>query len=79
MTPFEPSEEVLSGQTADVYFQRTIDILEREGLDPVVVMEYFPSRAGILCGMREAAALLSRVLSKASAEVWALAEGDTMD
>jgi nicotinate phosphoribosyltransferase len=79
MTAFEPSEEVLSGLSADVYFKRTIDILEKEGLDPVVVMEYFPGRPGLLCGIKEATALLSRVLSKESSEVWALEEGEAID
>jgi len=38
-------------------------------------MEVFPSRAGILCGMREVQALINRVLPRGS-EVWALSEGD---
>ncbi|GAI66015.1 unnamed protein product, partial [marine sediment metagenome] len=47
---FEPSEAVLSGETADIYFARTIDILRHEALNPVATMEVFSSRAGILCG-----------------------------
>ena len=35
---FEPSEAVLSGDTADVYFARTIEILRREGLNPTATM-----------------------------------------
>ena len=46
------SDAILSGDTADVYFIRTKTILAQEGLDPVVVMEIFPGRAGILCGMQ---------------------------
>jgi len=75
---FEPAEAVLSGETADVYFARTIDILRREKLNPVATMEVFPSRAGILCGIEEVKALLERVLPKDNREVWALAEGETM-
>jgi nicotinate phosphoribosyltransferase len=75
---FEPSEAVLSGETADVYFARTVDILRREGLNPVATMEVFPSRAGVLCGIEEVMALLSRVLPVDKREVWALAEGETM-
>jgi nicotinate phosphoribosyltransferase len=41
-------------------------------------MEFFPSRAGILCGIDEAKALLSKVLSKVNAEVWSLSEGEPM-
>ena len=76
---FEPTEAVLSGETADIYFARTIDILRREKLNPVATMEVFSSRAGILCGMEEVKALLSHVLPEDNREVWALAEGETMD
>ncbi|MAF85813.1 MAG: hypothetical protein CL875_04975 [Dehalococcoidales bacterium] len=76
---FEPSEAVLSGETADVYFARTIDILRKEALNPVATMEVFANRAGILCGIEEVKALLARVLPEDNREVWALAEGETMD
>jgi len=75
---FELSEAVRSGETADVYFTRTIDILRREGLNPVATMEIFPSRAGILCGIEEVKTLLSWILSEDNREVWALAEGEEM-
>lgn len=71
--PIDP--EVLSGDTADVYFQRTISVLQRAGINPVVSMEFFPQRDGILCGMKEALALLEQVLPKKGSEVWALEEG----
>jgi len=76
---FEPSEAVLSGETADIYFLRTIDILRHEVLNPVATMEVFASRAGILCGMEEVKALLARVLPEANREVWALDEGETIE
>ncbi len=76
---FEPSEEVLSGDTTDIYFARTIDILRSEGLNPVATMEVFTSRAGMLCGMEEVKALLAKVLPEDNREVWALSEGETMD
>ena len=75
---FEPKSEVLSGDSADIYFARTIEIMRKEGLNPVATMEFFASRAGVLCGMEEVRALLSRVLAKDKSQVWALAEGDTM-
>jgi len=75
---FEPAEAVLSGETADVYFVRTLEILRREGLNPVATMEFFSSRAGVLCGIDEVKALLKRVLPGDGCGVWALAEGDTM-
>jgi nicotinate phosphoribosyltransferase len=73
---FEPSQAVLTGETADIYFARTVEILRLEGLNPVATMEFFASRAGVLCGMEEVKALLSRVLPEGSREVWALADGD---
>jgi len=76
---FEPSEEVLSGETTDIYFARTIDILRHEGLNPVATMEVFTSRAGMLCGIEEVKALLTKVLPEDNREVWALAEGEDMD
>jgi len=79
LAKFEPSEAVLSGETADIYFARTIDILRHEALNPVATMEFFTSRAGILCGIEEVKALLARILPEGNREVWALAEGEAMD
>jgi nicotinate phosphoribosyltransferase len=79
MAEFKPSKEVLSGDTADIYFIRTIEILKKEGLNPMVTMELFSSRAGILCGIEEVKALLSRALSNVKGEIWALGEGEAMD
>ncbi len=76
---FKPGEAVLSGETADIYFARTIEILRHEGLNPVATMEVFSSRAGMLCGIEEAKALLDRVLPKDRREVWSLDEGEAMD
>jgi len=70
--PVVPPEEV-----ADVYFARTSRILEKEGLNPTVVMEVFPARSGLLCGIKEVLELLARVLPP-GAEVWTLAEGQEM-
>ncbi len=78
LAKFEPSQAVLSGETADVYFARTVDILRHEALNPVATMEVFSSRAGILCGIEEVKALLAKVLPEDNREVWALAEGEAM-
>jgi nicotinate phosphoribosyltransferase len=78
MARFEPSKEVLNGETADIYFQRTIDILERANLNPPAVMEVFPCRDGILCGIEEVKALLQKVLPISESGIWALEEGSTM-
>jgi nicotinate phosphoribosyltransferase len=75
---FEPSKEVLSGETADVYFQRTLDILRHEKLNPQAVMEVFPCRDGVLCGIEEVKALLQKVLPVSESGIWALEEGAPM-
>ncbi len=59
---FQPAADVLSGETADVYFERTRRILAAENLDPVVAMEVFPREDAILCGAEEALAYLREIL-----------------
>ena len=59
-----PSREILSGDSADVYFARAESILDREGLDPVVTMEVFSRQDAILCGIDEAKNLLAHVLAE---------------
>jgi len=73
---FDIPASFLSGEPADIYFIRTVEILRREGLNPVATMEVFPSRAGITCGMHEALTLLSKILPEDNREVWALSEGE---
>ncbi len=78
LTPhFETPASILSGETADIYFLRTVEVLKQEGINPVATMEVFPSRPGILCGMHEVHQLLDNVLPKDNCEVWSLAEGDS--
>lgn len=78
-TLFDPSDSVLSGETADVYFAHTIEILKKEGINPMATMEVFPRRAGILCGIKEVRALFERVLPADNREVWALSEGEAFE
>jgi nicotinate phosphoribosyltransferase len=76
-----PSWEILSGDSADVYFARAQRILEREGLDPVVTMEVFAREDAILCGIDEAKNLLAHVLQQADpadTTVEALGDGDAI-
>jgi nicotinate phosphoribosyltransferase len=78
VTPFlSDLLEYYGGPASDVYFQRAADTLAGEALDPVVTMELFSDREGVLCGVKEALALLERALS-AGDQVWALADGDPM-
>jgi len=76
-----PSTEILSGDSADVYFARAEAILEREGLDPMVVMEVFSRDSGVLCGVDEAKNLLAHVLGEgdlSEVTIEALDDGDTI-
>ena len=59
---FKPAPDILSGDTADVYFLRGRTVLEAERLDPVVTLEVFARSAGILCGAEEAISYLREVL-----------------
>jgi nicotinate phosphoribosyltransferase len=76
-----PSREILSGESADVYFARAETILEREGLDPVVTMEVFARRDAILCGIDEVKNLLAHVLGGSDPDevaVEGLSDGDAI-
>ena len=69
--------EYFGGAAADVYFQRALQTLAGAGLDATVVIDYFPDRAGVLCGADEARGLLCQVLSGED-QLWALKDGDQM-
>jgi nicotinate phosphoribosyltransferase len=62
-----PSTEILSGDSADVYFTRAERILEAEGRDPLVTMEVFTRQDAVLCGIDEAKNLLGHVLAESDA------------
>jgi nicotinate phosphoribosyltransferase len=62
---FPTAADVLSGETADVYFDRARTILAAEGLDPVVTMEIFSRSEGILCGAEESIAYLREIFAEA--------------
>jgi nicotinate phosphoribosyltransferase len=76
---FQIPDSWLNGETADIYFPRTVEILKKEGINPVATMEIFPRQAGILCGIEEVKALLAGVLPKDGCEVWALSQGEPFD
>ena len=65
------------GKAADVYLQRAARTLESAGLDPVVQMEFFPDRDGVICGINEASELLRCVL-RSPDEAWGLVDGDNI-
>jgi nicotinate phosphoribosyltransferase len=70
--------EYYGGPAADVYLERAAKTLAGEGLDPVVQAEFFPDREGVLCGVDEAADLLSCVLRPGD-EAWGLKDGERME
>jgi nicotinate phosphoribosyltransferase len=74
-----PSLATLTGDSADVYFARADEVLAKEGLDPIVVMEVFSRGQGILCGIDEAKILLAEALhgcAPAESTVEGLSDGD---
>ena len=76
-----PSHEILSGDSADVYFKRAESILAKEGRDPLVTMEVFSRVDAVLCGIDEARNLLGHVLAAADpaeTRLEALSDGDTI-
>jgi nicotinate phosphoribosyltransferase len=76
---FEIPDSWLSGETADIYFPRTVEILKKEKTNPVATMEVFPKGGGIVCGIEEVKALLGKVLPDGNREVWALSEGEPFE
>jgi nicotinate phosphoribosyltransferase len=76
-----PSHEILSGDSADVYFARAEAILAQEGRDPLVTMEVFTREEAVLCGIDEARNLLGHVLAgadPAETRLEALSDGDVI-
>ncbi len=74
-----PSRAILDGDSADVYFYRAQEVLKREGINPVVVMEVFSRQSGVLCGIDEAKTLLAHALRDAApgeVTLEALSDGD---
>jgi nicotinate phosphoribosyltransferase len=69
--------EYYGGKASDVYLDRAARTLAGVGLDPVVQMEFFPDRDGLICGIDEAAVLLGGVLEPGD-EAWGLKDGDAM-
>jgi len=83
VTALSPSADLVAyfaGPASDIYFQRARDTLSRAGVDAVVTIDFFSSRAGVLCGIAEAVRLLGAVLEPDHGdEASALPEGASMD
>ncbi len=64
--------EILEGTTTDIYFVRTMDILNHMNIaDKVVTAEIFPRKSGIFVGIQE----VFNILKEKNIEMWALPEG----
>ena len=73
VTAASPAADLLAyygGPASDVYFQRAHTTLSGAHVDAVVAMDFFSSKAGILCGVTEAVRLLSGVLQEGD-QAWA--------
>ncbi|MDI3533890.1 MAG: nicotinate phosphoribosyltransferase [Thermosediminibacterales bacterium] len=69
-------EEISSGYTTDVYFLKTLDILESLDLaDKTVTAEIFPRKSGIFCGLDE----VLNLLKDKKIELWSIPEGESFE
>jgi nicotinate phosphoribosyltransferase len=81
VTATSPAADLVAyygGPASDVYFQRARKTLAGAHVDAVVAMDFFSSKAGVLCGVAEAVRLLSEILEE-NDEAWAVAEGADME
>ena len=89
---FEIRPAVIRGDPADAYLHWTKEVLRLESRNPIVLMDFFAAREGVLCGIEEAKALLGSVLPRVDenatanvdnltegVQVWALEEGDRIE
>jgi len=78
---FDP--RIASGWLSDRYFVRTAATLEHAGLDPVVTLQVFAKKSGVLAGVYEAIRLLQTQLAEGygpeSVTVETLVEGDAIN
>ena len=76
-SPMSELAAYYGGPASDVYFQRARKTLSGAHVDAVVTMDFFSSKAGVLCGAAEAVGLLGEILEQGD-EAWAVAEGSPM-
>ena len=70
---WELPRNIREGNTTDIYFKRSQEILDYVGENPRVVFDFFSNGAGILHGMDEALTLISQI--DPDAQVRALQDG----
>lgn len=75
-----PAERMREGYYSDKYFVRTREVLQGEGLDPVVTVQVFQKNEAWVAGTDEAIAILKLCLTDgfdfSDLEVWSLRDGD---
>ncbi len=72
-----PVEKIKSGWYSDKYFLRTKEVLIKDNHHPRVLMQVFPRRDGVLCGIDEAIAILTLCAERSEELVIkALRDGD---
>ena len=87
---FDIRPSLIKGDPADAYLHWTKEVMRLESLNPKVLMDFSASRAGVLCGVEEAKALLLNVLPKVEhdsqanngsdvVQVWAMEEGEKFE
>jgi nicotinate phosphoribosyltransferase len=80
---FQFDPRISTGWLSDRYFVRTVNTLLHAGCDPVVTMQVFAKRKGVLAGVHEALRLLQTQLAPGydhrELEVETLLEGDSIN
>jgi nicotinate phosphoribosyltransferase len=80
---FQFDSRIRAGWLSDRYFVRTANTLRHAGRDPVVTMQVFAKRRGVLAGVYEAVRLLQTQLAPgydfAELQIDTLLEGDTIN
>jgi nicotinate phosphoribosyltransferase len=75
-----PVERMRAGYYSDKYFVRTREVLQGQGVDPIVTMQLFQKRDAWVAGTDEAIAILRLCLTEGYSfddlEVWSLRDGD---
>src|SRR5919202_7095336 len=72
-----PEERIGEGYYSDAYFNRTVDVLEKDGRHPEVLMQVFQKQHAVIGGMDEAIAILKLCSEDFSQlRVHALYDGD---
>ncbi|SDK50208.1 hypothetical protein [Methanoculleus thermophilus] len=58
-------DAIRAGQCTDVYFQRVVEVMEKDGVNPEVTMEVtaavLPDPWGVFCGLADVVELLEGV------------------